>query len=58
MSNIVVLELQGNYSLHHKIFSNLGINSKGIKTAEDLDSIDGLVIPGGESTTFFATRFI
>ena len=51
MSNIGVLELQGNYSLHHKIFSELGISSKGIKTARDLDNIDGLVIPGGESTT-------
>ena len=51
MSNIGVLELQGNYSLHHKIFSYLGISSKGIKTARDLDNIDGLVIPGGESTT-------
>ena len=51
MSNIGVLELQGNYALHHKIFSDLGISSKGIKTARDLDNIDGLVIPGGESTT-------
>ena len=51
MRNIGVLELQGNYSLHHKIFSDLGISSKGIKTARDLDNIDGLVIPGGESTT-------
>ena len=51
MRNIGVLELQGNYSLHHKIFSDLGISSKGIKTAKDLDNIDGLVIPGGESTT-------
>ena len=51
MSNIGVLELQGNYSLHHKIFSDLGISSKGIKSAKDLDNIDGLVIPGGESTT-------
>ena len=51
MSNIGVLELQGNYSLHHKIFSDLGISSKSIKTARDLDNIDGLVIPGGESTT-------
>ena len=51
MSNIGILELQGNYSLHHKIFSDLGISSKGIKTARDLDNIDGLVIPGGESTT-------
>ena len=51
MSNIGVLELQGNYALHHKIFSDLGINSKGIKSAKDLDNVDGLVIPGGESTT-------
>ena len=51
MSSIGVLELQGNYALHHKIFSDLGISSKGIKTARDLDNIDGLVIPGGESTT-------
>ena len=51
MRNIGVLELQGNYSLHHKIFSDLGISSKGVKTAKDLDNIDGLVIPGGESTT-------
>ena len=50
MSNIGVLELQGNYALHHKIFSDLGISSKGIKNAKDLDNIDGLVIPGGEST--------
>ena len=51
MSNIGVLELQGNYALHHKIFSDLGISSKSVKTAKDLDNIDGLVIPGGESTT-------
>ena len=51
MSNIGVLELQGNYALHHKIFSDLGIRSKGVKLAKDLDNIDGLVIPGGESTT-------
>jgi len=49
--NIGVLELQGNYALHHKIFSDLGIKSIGIKSSKDLDNIDGLVIPGGESTT-------
>ena len=51
MSDIGILELQGNYALHHKIFSDLGISSKGIKTAKHLDNIDGLVIPGGETTT-------
>jgi len=48
---IGVLELQGNYALHHKIFSDLGIRSKGVKLPKHLDGIDGLVIPGGESTT-------
>ena len=36
MNNIGVLELQGNYDLHHKIFSDLGIRSKGIKTGKDI----------------------
>jgi len=51
VKNIGVLELQGNYALHHKIFSELGISSKGIKLSKDLNSVEGLVIPGGESTT-------
>ena len=46
-----VLELQGDFALHHKVFSKLGIESIPVKVAKDLDSIDGLVIPGGESTT-------
>jgi 5'-phosphate synthase pdxT subunit len=46
-----VLELQGNYALHHKVFSDLGIRSKGVKLTKHLDGVDGLVIPGGESTT-------
>ena len=51
MIEVGVLELQGNYSLHHKIFSDLGIRSKGVKLPKHLDGVDGLVIPGGESTT-------
>ena len=51
MIEVGVLELQGNYALHHKIFSDLGIRSKGVKLPKHLDGIDGLVIPGGESTT-------
>jgi 5'-phosphate synthase pdxT subunit len=46
-----VLELQGDFALHHKVFSKLGIESIPVKVAKELDSIDGLVIPGGESTT-------
>ena len=51
MKSIGVLELQGNYALHHKTFSELGISSKGVKLSKDLDNVEGLVIPGGESTT-------
>ena len=51
MIEVGVLELQGNYALHHKIFSDLGIRSKGVKLPKHLDGVDGLVIPGGESTT-------
>ena len=51
MKSIGVLELQGNYALHHKTFSDLGISSKGVKLSKDLDNVEGLVIPGGESTT-------
>ena len=51
MIEVGVLELQGNYALHHKIFSDLGIRSKGVRLPKHLDGVDGLVIPGGESTT-------
>ena len=51
MIEVGVLELQGNYAMHHKILSDLGIRSKGVKLPKHLDGIDGLVIPGGESTT-------
>jgi len=37
--------------LHHRVFFRLGIESVPVKVPSDLDSIDGLVIPGGESTT-------
>ena len=51
MIKIGVLELQGNFAMHHKIFQDIGINSISVKKPVDLNEIDGLVIPGGESTT-------
>ena len=48
---IGVLALQGNFSSHVKVLDLLGHNSKLVKSSKDLDSIDGLIIPGGESTT-------
>ena len=48
---IGVLELQGGFSLHHDIFHKIGIQSTAVRSNSDLNRIDGLVIPGGESTT-------
>lgn len=43
--------MQGDFALHHSVFKRLGIESVPVKVTSDLESIDGLVIPGGESTT-------
>ena len=48
---IGVLELQGNFALHHKVLSKLEIESLAVKYKKDLNKVDGLIIPGGESTT-------
>jgi 5'-phosphate synthase pdxT subunit len=46
-----ILELQGDFGLHHKILQELGYDSCSVKESADLESLDGLIIPGGESTT-------
>ena len=51
MIKIGVLELQGNFESHHKILKKLGYDSVGVKSSDDFDCLDGLVLPGGESTT-------
>lgn len=47
---IGVLALQGAFRKHLDIIKKLGVEGVEIRTAGDLDSIDGLIIPGGEST--------
>ena len=46
-----VLALQGDYEAHSKILSAVGAEPVLVRTAEQLREIDGLVLPGGESTT-------
>jgi 5'-phosphate synthase pdxT subunit len=46
-----ILELQGDFELHHNILRELGYASFSVKDSADLESLDGLIIPGGESTT-------
>jgi pyridoxal 5'-phosphate synthase pdxT subunit len=46
-----VLALQGDFEAHRKALERAGAEAVLVRTAEELNSIDGLVIPGGESTT-------
>lgn len=48
---IGVLALQGAVSEHIQMLSDLGVAASAIRLPSQLNSIDGLVIPGGESTT-------
>jgi len=49
---IGVLALQGDFDAHRKRLEELGADVVLVKKPEQLDEIDGLVIPGGESSTF------
>jgi pyridoxal 5'-phosphate synthase pdxT subunit len=49
---IGVLALQGDFDAHRRRLEELGAKVVLVKKPEQLDEIDGLVIPGGESSTF------
>ena len=49
---IEVIALQGDFDAHRKRLEELGAEVVLVKKPEQLDEIDGLVIPGGESGTF------
>jgi pyridoxal 5'-phosphate synthase pdxT subunit len=48
---IGVLALQGGFEAHERMLSGLGARTREVRVPGDLDGLDGLVIPGGESTT-------
>jgi len=48
---IGVLALQGNFDSHVKILEKINLDHRLIKNTEDLNLLDGLILPGGESTT-------
>jgi 5'-phosphate synthase pdxT subunit len=52
LMKIGVLALQGDFDAHRKRLEELGADVVLVKKPEQLDEIDGLVIPGGESSTF------
>src|SRR5207245_9115150 len=49
---IGVLALQGDFDAHRRRLEQLGAEVVLVKKPEQLDEVDGLVIPGGESGTF------
>lgn len=51
-TNIGVLALQGDFIEHEVVLHKLDVEAREVRTAEQLKGLDGLIIPGGESTTF------
>jgi 5'-phosphate synthase pdxT subunit len=49
---IGVLALQGAFEAHANALTALGVTAKLVRTPAELANLDGLIIPGGESTTF------
>ncbi len=48
---IGVLALQGDFREHIEVLRRLGVEACEVRLPRDLDGLDGLIIPGGESTT-------
>jgi pyridoxal 5'-phosphate synthase pdxT subunit len=46
-----VLALQGDFEAHAKMLAAAGAEARVVRTPKNLEGLDGLVIPGGESTT-------
>lgn len=49
---IGVLALQGDFQEHCEALKRIGAECREVRLPEDLDGLDGLILPGGESTTF------
>ena len=48
---IGVLAIQGDFEAHARVLERLGAEARAVRNPDDLRGLDGLVIPGGESTT-------
>jgi len=51
MPRVGVLALQGDFAAHGKALDELGVEWQLVKTPRELAQVQGLIIPGGESTT-------
>ena len=48
---IGVLAIQGDYAAHAVALTDAGADPVEVRNPEELDALDGLILPGGESTT-------
>jgi len=48
---IGILAVQGDFAAHAAVLAELGAETVEVRTVADLDDCDGLILPGGESTT-------
>jgi 5'-phosphate synthase pdxT subunit len=48
---IGVLALQGDFEAHLKMLVELGVEGKAVRLPKHLNNLDGIILPGGESTT-------
>jgi 5'-phosphate synthase pdxT subunit len=48
---IGILAVQGDFAAHAAMLARMGVESVEVRTVEDLRDCDGLILPGGESTT-------
>jgi 5'-phosphate synthase pdxT subunit len=46
-----ILAVQGDFEAHAATLARLGVEYVFVRTPEDLDSVDAVILPGGESTT-------
>jgi 5'-phosphate synthase pdxT subunit len=51
MPRVGILALQGDFAMHGKALDELGVEWRLVKTPTELAQVQGLIIPGGESTT-------
>jgi 5'-phosphate synthase pdxT subunit len=48
---IGILALQGDYEAHAKMLDRIGVAHRYVRISDDLSGLDGIILPGGESTT-------
>jgi len=51
IERVGILAIQGDVEAHRRMLEGLGVETRDVLSERDLDAVDALVIPGGESTT-------